>query len=438
MESTLFRNAWVVTMDSRIEQPPLREASVGVADGRIVCVTKSESEVARFCQQYGPTRTIDCRGKVVMPGLINTHCHAGMTLQRNSADDIPLMSWLNDRIWPFEKRQTAQDIALATRLGVVELLLGGVTSVVEMYFEADTTVEVFKELGMRALVGTNCFEDTVDSAFATIERAKEHCKGQSLVQLALAPHAPYTVSPDQLSRCRDYAEEHNLPLMIHLAETQDELKQIEERYGCRPVELLDRVGLLTSGTIVAHCVHLTEEEVALLAERGVVVAHCPQCNMKISSGVAPIAALNKAGACVTLATDGPASNNDLDMWEEMRTAAFLQKVSTQNPLSLPAYEVLRMATVEGARALGLAGELGVIREGALADLIVVDMQRPHLQPLNDVVAALVYSAKSSDVEMVMVDGRMLVEEHRVVGVDLERLFEVVNRRALELGGATHE
>lgn len=434
MQPLLFHNVRVVPMTAQADQPQSWVGSVAVAEGRIAALLTSNEATEEYLSRHPDCRVVDGRGKLLMPGLINTHCHAGMTLQRNSADDISLMAWLNDRIWPFEKRQTAQDIALATRLGVAELLLGGVTSVVEMYFEADTTVEVFKELGMRALVGTNCFEDTVDSAFATIERAKEHCKGQSLVQLALAPHAPYTVSPDQLSRCRDYAEEHNLPLMIHLAETEDELRQVEERYGMRPVALLDKVGLLTPRTIAAHCVHLTDEEITLLAERGVVVAHCAQCNMKISSGTAPVARMLQAGVTVTLATDGPASNNDLDMWEEMRAAAFQQKLTTRNPLSLPAYEVLRMATVEGARAMGLMGELGIIKEGALADVILLDLQKPHLQPLGDVVSTLVYSAKASDVEMVVVGGRVVVENRRVVGLDMMALLEEANRRAEALRG----
>lgn len=202
----------------------------------------------------------------------------------------------------------------------------------------------------------------------------------------------------------------------------------------RPVALLDKVGLLTPRTIAAHCVHLTDEEMALLAERGVVVAHCAQCNMKISSGTAPVARMLQAGVTVTLATDGPASNNDLDLWEELRAAAFQQKLTTRNPLSLPAYEVLRMATVEGARAMGLMGELGIIKEGALADVILLDLQKPHLQPLGDVVSTLVYSAKASDVEMVVVGGRVVVENRRVVGLDMTALLEEANRRAEALRG----
>ena len=434
MQPLLFHNVRVVPMTAQADEPQSWVGSVAVAEGRIAALLTSEEAADEYLRLHPDCRVVDGRGKLLMPGLINTHCHAGMTLQRNSADDIPLMAWLNDRIWPFEQRQTADDVALATRLGVAELLLGGVTSVVEMYFESDLTVEVFEEMGMRALVGTNCFEATIDSAFETLLKARERCADSPLVQVAIAPHAPYTVSPEGLERCRKFAEEENLPLMIHLAETEDELRQVEERYGMRPVALLDKVGLLTPRTIAAHCVHLTDEEIALLAERGVVVAHCAQCNMKISSGTAPVARMLQAGVTVTLATDGPASNNDLDLWEELRAAAFQQKLSTRNPLSLPAYEVLRMATVEGARAMGLAGELGIIKEGALADVILLDLQKPHLQPLGDVVSTLVYSAKASDVEMVVVGGRVVVENRRVVGLDMTALLEEANRRAEALRG----
>ena len=434
MSALLFKNVRVVPMTAQADEPQSWVGSVAVAEGRIAALLTSEEAADEYLRQHPDCRVVDGRGKLLMPGLVNTHCHAGMTLQRNSADDIPLMAWLNDRIWPFEQRQTADDVALATRLGVAELLLGGVTSVVEMYFESDRTVEVFDQMGMRALVGTNCFEATIDAAFETLLKARERCADSPLVQVAIAPHAPYTVSPEGLERCRKFAEEHNLPLMIHLAETEDELRQVEERYGMRPVALLDKVGLLTPRTIAAHCVHLTDEEISLLAERGVVVAHCAQCNMKISSGTAPVARMLQAGVTVTLATDGPASNNDLDLWEELRAAAFQQKLSTRNPLSLPAYEVLRMATVEGARAMGLAGELGIIKEGALADVILIDLQKPHLQPLGDVVSTLVYSAKASDVEMVVVGGRVVVENRRVVGLDMMALLEEANRRAEALRG----
>lgn len=370
-----------------------------------------------------------------MPGLINTHCHAAMTLQRCAADDIALMAWLNDHIWPFEAKQTADDIALGMTLGVVEMLMGGTTSFVDMYFHESRCVEVVRRLGIRALLGSSYFDHTIESAKRDIERALAAAEGCDRIRIAIAPHAPYTVSKERLVEGKRFAEEHDLPLMIHLAETQDEMRQIAEKEGCTPVQLLDRLGLLDERTIAAHCVWVDAADRAILKERGVVVSHNVQSNMKIASGTAPIAAMAEEGLCVTLATDGPCSNNDLDLWEELRTAAFLQKLSTADPLTLPAYEVLKMATVNGARAMGCKeGELGVIREGALADLILLDLQNPHLQPLNDPVAALVYCAKASDVESVMVDGRLVVENRRIEGLDLADLYARINAAVKRIKG----
>ena len=397
---------------------------VGVVGNRVALVTASADDAAAFRAAHPGLREIDCRGRLVMPGLVNTHCHAGMTLQRSYADDIPLMSWLNDYIWPFESRQTPDDVALGMTLGIVEMLLGGVTSFVDMYYFQDRCVEVAERLGIRAVLGCNYFDTNIGEVFPQVERAVGlAAAGSGRVRIAVAPHSPYTVSPENLVRSKELADRYGLGMMTHIAETRDEIRIVRERYGRTPVEHLDALGLLTPHTIGAHCVHVTESDIETLAARGVTVSHNPQSNMKISSGVAPVEALRRAGALVTVATDGTCSNNDLDMWEELRTAAFLQKSATGDPTALPAWEALRMATANGARAMGYAdGELGVLREGALADLIVVDLQKPHLQPIHDVVSNLVYCGKAADVETVVVDGRIVVENRRIEGVDLPSLY----------------
>jgi|GEM_PF-37392 len=368
-------------------------------------------------------REFDCRGKLVMPGLVNTHCHAAMTLQRSLADDIALMEWLHDYIWPFEARQTADDVALGMTLGVVEMLLGGVTSFVDMYYFENRCVETVERLGIRAMLGCNYFDSNVDEVMPQVEEAVRLAAGCDRVQIALAPHSPYTVSPENLLRGKRLADKYGLHLMTHISETQDEVRIVREKYGKTSVEHLDGLGLLGPKTIGAHCIHVTDSDIETLAARGVAVSHNPQSNMKISSGVAPVERMRAAGALVTVGTDGTCSNNDLDMFEEVRTAAFLQKSATGDPVALPAWEALRLATVNGARAMGYAeGELGVVREGALADLIVVDLQKPHLQPVNDVVSNLVYCGKASDVDTVVVDGRIVVENRCVAGVDLPALY----------------
>ncbi len=425
--NTLFLHATILPMWG-----PKKEmyGSVGVVGNRIAWVSDSEEQVARFRAQYPDCRIIDCAGKVLMPGLINTHCHAAMTLQRSYADDIALMTWLNDYIWPFEAQQTPDEIALGMTLGVVEMLLGGITSFVDMYFHQARCVEVVERLGIRALLGSSYFDHSIEAAKRDALAALERAKGCDRIRVAMAPHAPYTVSKEHLVEGKRFADEHRLPLMIHLAETQDEMRYVREKEGCTPVELLDRLGLLDEQTIAAHCVWTDAKDRAMLRDRGVTVSHNVQSNMKISSGVAPIAAMQSEGVCVTLATDGPCSNNDLDMWEEIRSAAFLQKLTTTDPLVLPAEEVLRMATANGARAMGFAeGELGVVKEGAVADLIVIDMQKPHLQPIHNVVSNLVYCGKASDVEWVMVDGRVVVEERRIAGCDLAALYRAVGEAA---------
>ena len=418
----LFSHATVLPMTD--SGPRSFAGWVGVVGNRVALVTASEQAAAEFRASHPELREIDCRGKLVMPGLVNTHCHAAMTLQRSYADDIPLMSWLNDYIWPFEARQTPDDVALGMTLGIVEMLLGGVTSFVDMYYFEDRCVEVAERLGIRAVLGCNYFDTNLEEVFRQVERAVGlAASGSGRVRVAVAPHSPYTVSPENLVRGKELADRYGLGLMTHIAETRDEIRIVRERYGCTPVEHLDSLGLLDRRCIGAHCIHVTDSDIGTLAARGVTVSHNPQSNMKISSGVAPVERMRAAGALVTVATDGTCSNNDLDLWEELRTAAFLQKSATGDPTALPAWETLRMATANGARAMGYAdGELGVLREGALADLIVVDLQKPHLQPIHDVVSNLVYCGKASDVDTVVVDGRIVVENRRIEGVDLPALY----------------
>ena len=423
----LFSNATVLPMTASGDEPRTFTGWVGTDGDRIALVTASEADAEAFRAAHPGLREIDCRGKLLMPGLVNTHCHAAMTLQRSYADDISLMAWLHDYIWPFEAHQTPDDVALGMTLGIVEMLLGGVTSFVDMYYFEDRCVEVAERLGIRALLGCNYCDTNADEVLPQVgEAVRLAAAGSGRVRIAVAPHSPYTVSPANLVRGKELADKYGLHLMTHISETQDEVRIVREKYGQTSVEHLDALGLLGPKTIGAHCVHVTDSDIGTLAARGVTVSHNPQSNMKISSGVAPVEKLRAAGALVTVGTDGTCSNNDLDLFEELRTAAFLQKSATGDPVALPAYEALRMATANGARAMGCAdGELGVIREGALADVIVVDLQKPHLQPVHNVVSNVVYCGKASDVETVVVGGRIVVEDRRIEGVDLPELYRGV-------------
>ena len=321
----LFTNATILPMTAAGGSPKTFTGFVGVAGSRIALVTASASEADAFRAAHPDARIIDCTGRLLMPGLVNTHCHAAMTLQRSYADDIALMEWLNDYIWPFEARQTADDVALGMTLGIVEMLLGGVTSFVDMYYHENRCVEVARRLGIRAMLGCNYFDNNVDEVLPEAEKAVALAADCDRIQIALAPHSPYTVSPENLRRGKELARKWGLHFMTHIAETQDEVRIVREKYGMTPVEHLDALGMLDARTIGAHCIHLTDTDIATLAARGVAVSHNPQSNMKISSGVAPVERLRAAGALVTIGTDGTCSNNDLDMFEEVRTAAFLQK-----------------------------------------------------------------------------------------------------------------
>ena len=425
----LLKHGTLLSMTAGADEPLTREGALGIVANRIALLTDDEDKIARFEREHPEARIMDCRGKLVMPGLINTHCHTAMTLQRSYADDIALMEWLNDYIWPFEAHQTVEDVKLGLELGIAEMLLGGTTSFVDMYFYQDQCKELVERLGIRAQLGATYFDNNVDEVLETMERvlASEESRPEDRVHYAIAAHAPYTCSRENILRGKALCRKYGLIFEIHAAETKDEERIIGEQSGMRPVAYLDSLGVLDDKTVAAHCIHVTDEDIATLIRSGVTISHNPQSNMKISSGIAPIERMRKAGARVTVATDGVCSNNDLDLFEELRSAVFLQKVSTGSALAMPAYEALKMITANGARAMGYAdGELGVLREGALADVIIIDMEKPHLQPVHNIVANLVYCGKAADVETVIVDGEVVVENRNIRGIDLKSLYTKIN------------
>ena len=432
----LLSNCTVIPMTAEGDAPRHFTGSVGIAGNRISFASPDAEEAERFLAAYPDARRIDCRDKIVMPGLVNTHCHVSMTLQRSSADDIALMEWLNDYIWPFEARQTADDIELGARLGVAEMLLGGVTSFVDMYWHEASVFNAVRDMGMRALLTASTLDSNLDACERDLEALLAKVDGCERIKAGLSPHAAYTCSEATLLRTKELCRRHGLRMTTHIAETLDETRIIAERYGCTPVERYDRLGMLDDTVIAAHCVHVTDSDIETLRERGVHVSHNPSSNMKIASGIAPVERMRERGVNCTVGTDGTCSNNDLDMWEEMRGASVLQKLSTMKPLAVPPYGILNMATVNGARALGHAGELGIIAPGALADIIVIDTVKPHMRPIHDPVSNLVYCAKASDVETVIVDGRIVVENRIVKGVDLGALCREVQRCADRLSGRT--
>lgn len=414
----LIKGGTIIT----ISGPNIENGAIAVRDGAIVDVGPS----ARVESAWRGRDVIDARGEVVMPGLVNAHTHVPMTLFRGIADDRSLMDWLNNYIFPAEAKMVSPEfVRWGTRLGAAEMIESGTTTFADMYYyEADIARET-RKAGLRGVLGETLIDfpapdnKTWADAIAYAKKYVAEFKGDPLITPALAPHAPYTVSAEHLVQVRELADELHVPIEIHLAETQDETKQIEDRYGVRPVEHLDHIGFLGPDVIAAHGIWLDPAELDLLKKRGVGIVHCPHSNMMLADGVAPVPDMLARGMEVGLGTDGPAgSNDDLDMIIEMGSAARLQKITRMNPKALGAKQVLRMATLGGAQVLGLADKIGSIEVGKRADIIILDLRKPRTQPIYDVESTIVYAANGSDVVTTIVDGRILMRDRQVLTVDI--------------------
>ena len=401
------------------------DAAIAVREGRILEVGP-ESDIDR---KYTPGKIIGGKGRVVMPGLVNAHTHAPMVLMRGLADDMPLKAWLEEHIWPAENKWLSEEfIRDAARLACLEMIRSGTTTFCDMYFFEGVVAEVAEEMGMRAVLAAGIIDfpthtttgpdDCLDKALSNIKKYK----GSEFVTPALGIHSPYTCSPDTIRKAVAMALEHDVILSIHLSETEWEVGEVRSRYGNTPVMHLDSLGFFEPRTLSYHCVWLTDEEMKLMADRGAHVAHCPQSNLKLASGIAPVPAMLKTGINVCLGTDGAASNNDLDMLGELATVARLHKGAWKDPVAVDASTAISMATSNGARALGLQGT-GVIKAGADADLVLIDMRKPHLTPVYNHLSHIAYSVRGSDVETVMVKGRVLMEEGSLPGVNDQEIMD---------------
>jgi len=398
----------------------IENGAVAVKGSRILAVA-SQSELT---SKYRARRTIEATGKVVMPGLINTHTHVPMVLFRGIADDLRLLDWLQKYIFPAEARNVdEQFVRWGTRLGCLEMIFGGTTTFVDMYYFEDAIADETARAGMRGVFGETVLDfpapdnKTWDAAIAYTEKYLGRWKGSALITPAIAPHAPYTVSTDHLTQTHAISSRFGLPLIIHVAEDQTEVKTIQEKYSASSVAYLDKIGVLDARVIAAHMVWPTSSDIQTLGRLKVGVAHCPQSNMKLAAGTAPVPEMISAGVPVGLGTDGAASNNDLDLWEEMDTAAKLHKLVSRDPTVLGAKQVLEMATIGGARAIHLDAEIGSVEPGKRADIIIVGMDSAHQIPLYNVYSQLVYATKASDVQTSIIDGRIVMENRRVLTLD---------------------
>lgn len=379
---------------------------------------------------------IDAKGSVVMPGLVNTHTHAAMTLFRGYADDLQLAEWLQGHIWPAEAQLKAEDVYKGSLLACLEMIKSGTTSFADMYFFMDETAKAVEASGLRASLSHGLIELWNEEKGETdLKEGRRFVRAwqgaaNGRIKTMYGPHAPNTCSDEYLAKVKEEARKDGAGIHIHVLETEAELLAMKERYGKCSVHMLDDIGFFGPDVLAAHCVWLSDGDIEVLREKGVNVSHNPISNMKLASGIAPVHKMLERGVNVSLGTDGCASNNNLDLFEEMKTAALLHKLSTGNPTALPARQVLKMATVNGAKALGT--ETGMLKAGMKADLIIVDMKKPHLTPCFDVPSHLVYSAGGSDVRTTIVDGKILMDDYRVLVLDEQKVIEEARKAAEEL------
>jgi 5-methylthioadenosine/S-adenosylhomocysteine deaminase len=422
---------FIVTMNE--SRPIIENGAIAIKDGKIVAVDTQDKIMAA----YKSAKKLPGDGMVLMPGLVNGHSHSAMVLFRGLADDLRLEDWLQNYIFPAEGRFVNENfIRVGEELACWEMIRSGTTTFVDMYFKPDVAAKVVDKCGLRALIAPSSIDfpspgfQGWDDAFASAVDFVKRWKGKNpRIIPTLAAHAPYTVSPEHLKQAIQTARQYDVPLTIHLAETQTEVQDIQKRYNATPVQHLENLGFLEPRVFAAHVVWPNESEIALMAKRGIGVIHNPESNLKLASGFAPVPAMIKAGVKVGLGTDGAASNNDLDMWETIRLTALIHKGTTLDPTTLPAKTVLRMATLGGAEALGLADKIGAIKVGLQADLIQVDLTASHLTPLYDVISHLVYAAKAEDVDTVIVDGKVLMSKRKLLTVDPEQ----IRREAISIG-----
>ena len=416
--NTLFSHVCVVTMDERMSV--WTDAFVGVTDGKISWLSKKAPEEK-------PAQIIDGAGMVLMPGLINCHTHLPMSLLRGYADDLALQEWLNDYIFPREDHLDARCVKAATLLGIAECLRFGVTSVSDMYYFCEAEAEAIAESGIKANLsrGTSMFLGD-DFDFETFPACQElvalhekwHNFDNGRLKIECSIHAEYTSTYQLWDALSEYAVNNGLGMQVHLSETQKEHDDCVEKYGLTPAQLLDCHHVFDTRAVAAHCVHLTQEDMALLARRGVSAVHCPVSNLKLASGCADVMGMVRAGMNVCLGTDSVASNNNLDLFEEIKACSLMAKGRTGDPTAIPAEAALMMATVCGAKAQGREKECGMIKEGMDADLILLDFSQPHLIPCHNVLSHLVYAASGHDVVMTIVRGKILYAAGKYPTIDL--------------------
>lgn len=429
----LITHALLISMDS--QGTILPDGSLAISAGKIVARGLTE----QLEQTYSPQRKMSAEGMLVIPGIINSHTHGADVLFRGLVEDLPLEQWLQ-KLWIAESEFIRPDtVELGSTLAYAEMVRGGITTAVDMFWFPEAMVQAARQVGFRLMTGPVYFDSAFTDGIPIEERTErarqflQEYQEDPLIIPCLQPHAIYTVSPVYLEQASDLARQFGVFFITHASETETEVRNSIQQFGVTPVKHLDRLGLLGERTLLAHCVHLDEDEFELLQNRGTVVAHCPVSNIKIASGIADVGRMLEHGVKVTLGTDGPVSGNDLNPWLTIRLATMLQKVSHNNPALLPAEKVMRMATIDAARALGLGDKLGSLEVGKQADLVLIKTNQLHSTPYYDPYAALVYSIGREDVDTVLINGQIVLERGRFVNLDEATLIARTADLGLQIG-----
>ncbi|MDM8537946.1 amidohydrolase [Desulfobacterales bacterium HSG17] len=427
----LIFNGTILTINPEDEK--IENGAVAVSGDKISALGKSDSFSTWRIQ-----RAIDAKGGIIMPGLVNTHTHAAMTCFRGIADDLPLMNWLNDHIFPAESRLDENKVFSGSLLACAEMILSGTTCFCDMYLFEDGVANAAHKSGMRAVLGEVLYDfpspnyGNLEKGFIYTEELMYKWKDNPLITIAVEPHSPYLCAPALLQKASKMAQINSVPLVIHISETENEVSQIQKKYGCTPLEHLANLEVLGPNLLACHCVALSDNDISLLQQYDVKVSHNPESNMKLASGISPVPKLIDAGICVGLGTDGCSSNNNLDLLSEMDMAAKLHKVNTLDPTIMNARTVLRMATIEGARALGMDSIIGSLEPGKNADIVIVDTNRPHMTPMYHPESHLVYSARAGDIVTTVINGNVVMEDREIYTFDVKKAMADVNAFARSL------
>jgi 5-methylthioadenosine/S-adenosylhomocysteine deaminase len=434
----LIQNGTILTMRNR---RTIHEGAIAIENQSIIDIGKTHILKRKYSRGY---EQIDAKGRLVIPGLINTHQHAAMSLFRGYADDLPLKEWLEKWIWPIEEHMTAHDIWVGALLTAIESIMGGTTTVNTMYHytKEKNEARAFAEAGLRGVIGHVCFSRRKkEDRKALVDLAQKwHNKASGLIRISVDPHAPYTVDPEYMKELNEIRKELNkkygskeaqIISHIHVAETDDETEKIEQTFNVKLTDgimaYLDSLRVLDERVIAAHCIALTDKDIATMKKRNVKVSHNPISNLKLASGISPVPKMLRAGLTISLGTDSPCSNNSADMFEVMKTAAILHKAISKDPTVMPTEQVLEMATIEGAKALSWEKEIGSIEIGKKADLAIINLQKPHLCPLYNEASHLVYAAKASDVETVIINGKIVMENRELTTLNVEKAMNMVEK-----------